>query len=238
MYPFSGAAAYDRAITVFSPDGKLYQVEYATKAAEFGTTGVGIVYKDGVLLAADKRINSKLLVSPTLGKLFIIDDHVALLYAGLVGDARALAEFARDTAEQYKILYDESIPVDRLAREIAKIKQAYTQYGGTRPFGVTFLIAGYNDGPHLFETQPSGTLLEYRADAIGKKKYDVMALLEEKWKEDMSRDEAVRLAIEAIQSTLDEGDTLTPERLILATIESDRKVRIFGEDEVKPYLVK
>ncbi|NPA76218.1 MAG: archaeal proteasome endopeptidase complex subunit alpha [Candidatus Diapherotrites archaeon] len=236
MYPFSGAAAYDRAITVFSPDGKLYQVEYATKAAEFGTAGVGIVYDDGVLLAADKRVNSRLLVSPTLEKLFIIDDHIALIYAGLVGDARALADYARDTAEQYRILYDEPIPVERLAKEIAKIKQAYTQYGGTRPFGVTFLIAGYNDGPHLYETQPSGTLLEYHADAIGKKKYDVMGILEEKWKAGLSRDDAIALAVEAIRSTLDEGDNLTPERLILATIESDKRVRVFDEAEVAKYL--
>jgi len=236
MYPFSGAAAYDRAITVFSPDGKLYQVEYATKAAEFGTSGVGIVYDGGVLLAADKRVNSRLLVSPTLEKLFIIDDHIALIYAGLVGDARALADYARDVAEQYRILYDEPIPVERLAKEIAKIKQAYTQYGGTRPFGVTFLIAGYNDAPHLYETQPSGTLLEYYADAIGKKKYDVMSILEEKWTEGMGRDDAIALAIEAIRSTLDEGDKLTPNRLILATIESDHHVRVFSEDELAKYL--
>ncbi len=236
MYPFSGAAAYDRAITVFSPDGKLYQVEYATKAAEFGTAGVGIVYDGGVLLAADKRVNSRLLVSPTLEKLFIIDEHIALIYAGLVGDARALAEYARDVAEQYRILYDEPIPVERLSREIAKIKQAYTQYGGTRPFGVTFLIAGYSDAPHLYETQPSGTLLEYYADAIGRKKYDVMGLLEERWQSNMSRDDAIRLAIDAIQSTLDEGDKLTPERLILATIEGDRSVRVYPPDDVGKYL--
>ena len=236
MYPFSGAAAYDRAITVFSPDGKLYQVEYATKAAEFGTAGVGIVYDGGVLLAADKRVNSRLLVSPTLEKLFVIDDHIALIYAGLVGDARALADYARDVAEQYRILYDEPIPVERLAKEIAKIKQAYTQYGGTRPFGVTFLIAGYNDAPHLYETQPSGTLLEYYADAIGKKKYDVMGILEEKWKEGMSRDDAIALAIEAINSTLEEGDKLTSNRLILATIESDRAVHVLNENEIAKYL--
>ncbi len=236
MYPFSGAAAYDRAITVFSPDGKLYQVEYATKAAEFGTAGVGIVYDGGVLLAADKRVNSRLLVSPTLEKLFIIDEHIALIYAGLVGDARALAEYARDVAEQYRILYDEPIPVERLSKEIAKIKQAYTQYGGTRPFGVTFLIAGYSDAPHLYETQPSGTLLEYYADAIGRKKYDVMGLLEERWQSSMSRDDAIRLAIDAIQSTLDEGDKLTPERLILATIEGDRSVRVYPPDDVGKYL--
>ncbi len=236
MYPFSGAAAYDRAITVFSPEGELYQVKYATKAAERGTLGVGIVYKDGVLLAADKRVTSKLLVSPTLEKLFIIDDHIAILYSGLVGDARVLAEYARDVAEQHKILYDEPIPVERLVKEIAKIKQAYTQYGGTRPFGVSFLIAGYNEHPRLFETQPSGTLLEYRADAIGNRKYDVMEMLEKEYKEDITRDEAIALAIKALKMPLEEGDTLTPERVILAYIEKDRTVHLLGPEEVKPFL--
>ena len=236
MYPFSGAAAYDRAITVFSPEGELYQVKYATKAAERGTLGVGIVYKDGVLLAADKRVTSKLLVSPTLEKLFIIDDHIAILYSGLVGDARVLAEYARDVAEQHKILYDEPIPVERLVKEIAKIKQAYTQYGGTRPFGVSFLIAGYNEHPRLFETQPSGTLLEYRADAIGNRKYDVMEMLEKEYKEDITRDEAIALAIKALKMPLEEGDTLTPERVILAYIEKDRTVHLLSPEEVKPFL--
>ncbi len=236
MYPFSGAAAYDRAITVFSPEGELYQVKYATKAAERGTLGVGIVYRDGVLLAADKRVTSKLLVSPTLEKLFVIDDHIAILYSGLVGDARVLAEYARDIAEQHKILYDEPIPVERLVKEIAKIKQAYTQYGGTRPFGVSFLIAGYNEHPRLFETQPSGTLLEYRADAIGNRKYDVMELLESEYREDLTRDDAIALAIKALRIPLEEGDALTPERLILAYIEKDRSVHLLSPEEIKPYL--
>ncbi len=236
MYPFSGAAAYDRAITVFSPEGELYQVKYATKAAERGTLGVGIVYKDGVLLAADKRVTSKLLVSPTLEKLFVIDDHIAILYSGLVGDARVLAEYARDVAEQHKILYDEPIPVERLVKEIAKVKQAYTQYGGTRPFGVSFLIAGYNEHPRLFETQPSGTLLEYRADAIGNRKYDVMEMLEKEYRGDMTRDEAISLAVKALRIPLEEGDVLTPERVIIAYIEKDRKVKLLGPEDVKPFL--
>ncbi len=236
MYPFSGAAAYDRAITVFSPEGELYQVKYATKAAERGTLGVGIVYKDGVLLAADKRITSKLVVTPTLEKLFIIDDHIAILYSGLVGDARVLADYARDVAEQHRILYDEPISVERLAKEIARIKQAYTQYGGTRPFGVTFLIAGYNDHPRLFETQPSGTLLEYYADAIGNKKYDVMELLESEWKRDIDRESAIRLALKAIKQSLAEDESITPERIILATIEKDTGIHVFSPDEVAKFL--
>ena len=236
MYPFSGAAAYDRAITVFSPEGELYQVKYATKAAERGTLGVGIVYDGGVLLAADKRVNSKLLVSPTLEKLFVVDDHIAILYSGLVGDARVLAEYARDIAEQHRVLYDEPISVGKLVREVAKIKQAYTQYGGTRPFGVSFLVAGYNAHPRLFETQPSGTLLEYRADAIGNKKYEVMDVLEKEWKDDIKRDDATSLAIKALKMSLEEGEELTPERVIIAYVEKDAGVRLLSPEDVGQFL--
>ncbi len=236
MYPLSGAAAYDRAITVFSPDGKLYQVEYATKAAEWGTLGVGIVYSDGVLLAADKKVTSKLVVSSTLEKLFIVDDHLAILYSGLVGDARALADYARDFVEQHRIVYEEPVTVEQLAKEIARIKQIYTQYGGIRPFGVMFLIAGYDERPRLFETQPSGSLVEYYADAIGQKRYEVLELLEKRWKPDISFDDAVRLALDALKVPLAEGDRLTPERVVLAYIDSGRKFRIMKPDEVSPYL--
>ncbi len=236
MYPLSGAAAYDRAITVFSPDGKLYQVEYATKAAEWGTLGVGIVYSDGVLLAADKKVTSKLVVSPTLEKLFIVDDHLAILYSGLVGDARALADYARDFVEQHRIVYEEPVTVEQLAKEIARIKQIYTQYGGIRPFGVMFLIAGYDERPRLFETQPSGSLVEYYADAIGQKRYEVLELLEKRWTPDISFDDAVRLALDALKVPLAEGDRLTPERVVLAYIDSGRKFRIMKPDEVAPYL--
>ena len=236
MYPLSGAAAYDRAITVFSPDGKLYQVEYATKAAEWGTLGVGIVYSDGVLLAADKKITSKLVVSPTLEKLFIVDDHLAILYSGLVGDARALADYARDFVEQHRIVYEEPVTVEKLAKEIARIKQIYTQYGGIRPFGVMFLIAGYDDRPRLFETQPSGSLVEYYADAIGQKRYEVLELLEKRWTPDISFDDAVRLALDALKVPLAEGDRLTPERVVLAYVDSGRKFRIMKPEEIAPYL--
>ncbi len=236
MYPLSGAAAYDRAITVFSPDGKLYQVEYAANAADRGTTGVGIVYKDGVLLAADKKIVTPLIVSSSFEKLFLIEDHIAIVYSGLVGDARALAEFARDFAEQHRLLYGEPVDVETLAKEIAKIKQIFTQYGGIRPFGVMFLIAGYDERPRLFETQPSGTLLEYYADAIGRKKYDVMSLLEKKWKKDMSLEDAEKLATEALKLSLDEGEKLTPERVVMVYIDEERKVKFVPEEEIAKLL--
>ncbi len=235
MDPLSGAAAYDRAITLFSPEGKLYQVEYATKAADMGTLGLGIVYKDGVLLAADKRVTSRLVVSGSMEKLFQVDDHIGIVASGIVGDSRALVDYAREVAEKYRFAYGEPIPVHYLAREIAKLKQLYTQYGGIRPFGVVMLIGGYSEGPHLFETVPSGALMEYKAKAIGFGKKEAMDVLEEKYKDGMGREEAMKLAVEAIRAGLPEGEELSPERLVMAYIEENGFVKV-SEEEMKRIL--
>jgi proteasome alpha subunit len=219
MYPLSGAAAYDRAITLFSPEGKLYQVEYATKAADMGTLGLGIVYKDGVLLAADRRVTSRLVVGGSVEKVFQVDDHIAVVASGIVGDSRALVEYARDVAEKYRFTYGEPIPIHYLAREIAKLKQLYTQYGGIRPFGVVMLIGGFYGKPRLFETVPSGALMEYKAKAIGFGKEKAMEVLEEKYKDDLSLEEATELAVETIKAALPEGEILSPKRVIMAYID-------------------
>lgn len=233
MYPLSGAAAYDRAITLFSPEGKLYQVEYATKAADMGTLGLGIVYKDGVLLAADKRVLSKLVVGGSVEKLFQVDKHIGVVASGIVGDSRALVDYAREVAERYRFTYGEPIPVHVLAREVAKLKQVYTQYGGIRPFGVVMLIAGYDESPRLFETVPSGALMEYKAEAIGFGKKDVVELLEKEYKENMKLEDAVELAIKALKTSLPEEEKLTVERVAMAYIDKKREFTYVPVDKIK-----
>ncbi len=235
MYPLTGAAAYDRAITLFSPEGKLYQVEYATKAADMGTLGLGIVYDDGVLLAADKRITSRLVVGGT-EKLFKIDKHIGAVASGIVGDSRALADYARDVAERYRFLYNEDIPVHFLAREVAKLKQVYTQYGGIRPFGVVMLIGGYYKKPRLFETVPSGALTEYKAEAVGYGKKAAIELFEEKYREDMKLEEAISLAVEAIKLSIPEDEKLTPERIVMAYIDASRELKFVGREVIEKYV--
>ena len=236
MYPLSGAAAYDRAITLFSPEGKLYQVEYATKAADMGTLGLGIVYKDGVLLAADKRVTSRLVVGGSVEKLFQVDKHIGVVASGIVGDSRALVEYARDVAERYRFMYGEPIPVHLLAREIAKLKQVYTQYGGIRPFGVVMLIGGFYERPRLFETVPSGALMEYKAEAIGFGKKEAINLFEEKYKEDMSLEEAVELAVEALKVSIPEDETLTLERIAMAYIDSSMEMKEVDKSLIEKFL--
>ncbi len=173
---------YDRAITVFSPDGRLYQVEYAREAVKRGTTAVGIKAKDGVVLIVDKRVSSKLLEASSIEKIFKIDEHIGVASSGLVGDARSLVDRARIECQINRVSYDEPIEVEALAKKLCDHMQTLTQYGGIRPYGTALLIAGVSDGEcRLFETDPSGTLLEYKATGIGIGRPAAMKVFEEEY---------------------------------------------------------
>lgn len=204
---------YDRAITVFSPDGRLFQVEYAREAVKRGTTAVGIKAVDGVALLVDKRVTSKLLVAESIEKIFQIDDHMGAATSGLVADARALIDRARVESQINKVSYDEPIGVEVLAKKICDFKQTYTQYGGVRPFGTALLIAGVEDSEaRLFETDPSGALLEYKATGIGAGRTEIMEVFEKKYTDDINLKDAINLGLEALYNT-------TESKLDAATIE-------------------
>src|SRR6266704_2541715 len=169
-----GQMAYDRAITVFSPDGRLFQVEYARVAVTRGNTTVGLKFKNGIVLMADKKIGSRLVETSSIEKIFQIDEHVGAATSGLVADARVLVDYARLVAQINKVTYSERIGVDLLVKRICDYKQNYTQYGGVRPFGTALLVAGVDDlGTHLFETDPSGALVSYKAGRIGQGRREV-----------------------------------------------------------------
>src|SRR5688500_12085366 len=196
-----GNMAYDRAITVFSPDGRLFQVEYAREAVKRGTTAVGVRCKGGVVLLVDKRVSSKLVVPSSIEKIFAIDAHVGCATSGLVADARALVDRARVEAQLNRVTYDEAIPVDVLVKKICDYKQSYTQYGGGRPFGTALLVAGVDgSGPHLYETDPSGALIEYKASAVGSGRPQALELLEKEYKEGMTSDAAIQLGLKALHA--------------------------------------
>lgn len=195
---------YDRAITVFSPDGRLYQVEYAREAVKRGTTAVGIKSSEGVVLIVDKRVSSRLLEPTSIEKIYKIDEHIGVASSGLVGDARALVDRARVESQINRVSYDEQIDVETLAKKICDHMQTLTQYGGLRPYGTALLIAGVSDGrPRLFETDPSGTLLEYKATGIGIGRNAVMSVFEEDYKEDCTVDEAIMLGLKALHAATD-----------------------------------
>ena len=230
MYP-QGPAAYDRAITVFSPDGRLFQVEYAREAVKRGTTAIGLIYKDGVLLAVDKNVSSKLIVPKSIEKIFQIDDHIGVATSGLVADARRLIEDARVKAQRNKLVYNEPINVSSLTKEICDIKQAYTQYGGARPFGTALLIAGVNSEPHLFETDPSGAFTQFKAGAIGMGKRDVEKILEEEYTEDLSKKQAMELAIMSLNN-VSEGK-VQAENVDMIIIEKQNKYSQVQIDDIQ-----
>jgi len=192
---------YDRAITVFSPDGRLYQVEYAREAVKRGTTAVGIKAKDGIVLIVDKRVSSKLLEASSIEKIFKIDDHIGVASSGLVGDARALVDRARVECQINRVSYDEKIEVEALAKKLCDHMQTLTQYGGIRPYGTALLIAGVSDGEcRLFETDPSGTLLEYKATGIGIGRPAAMKIFEEEYTADLPIKDAILLGLKALHS--------------------------------------
>lgn len=230
-----GQMAYDRAITVFSPDGRLFQVEYARVAVLRGTTTAGIKFKDGVILMADKKMTSRLVEPKSIEKISKIDEHVGCATSGLVADARVLVDYARVVSQINRITYNEKIPIELLVKKICDNKQAYTQYGGVRPFGTALLVGGCDDkGVHLYETDPSGSLTAYCAGSIGEGRNVVLELFEEKWKEDMDFGDAVLMGFEALQKASEEP--LKPQTLEVGVIEIGKKFRRFDESEASRYL--
>ncbi|HJM77102.1 MAG TPA: archaeal proteasome endopeptidase complex subunit alpha, partial [Candidatus Thalassarchaeaceae archaeon] len=173
---------YDHGVSTFSPDGRLYQVEYARESVKRGTTTVGLIYKGGVVLIVDKRIQSKLVITDSIEKMYQIDNHIGITTSGLVADARQLVDRARVQCQINRMTYGDAIPVPTLVKKMCDYKQSFTQYGGARPFGTALLIAGIDaEGVHLFETDPSGAYQSYHAGAIGRGRSSVIDYFEGKW---------------------------------------------------------
>jgi proteasome alpha subunit len=223
---------YDRAITVFSPDGRLFQVEYAREAVKRGTTSVGIRCVDGIVLAVDKRVSSKLVLSGSVEKIFQIDKHIAAATCGLVADSRVLVDRARVEAQMNRVTYAEPIDLRVLVKKICDFKQLYTQHGGVRPFGVALLLAGITDHPRLFETDPSGALIEYKATAIGSGRNTVMEFFDEKYHDNITIKEAIELSLQALDKATEEA--INEKTVEVAIVDSKKKTfRKLSDEEVK-----
>jgi len=224
--------AYDRGITIFSPDGRLYQVEYAREAVKRGTASIGVRTTDGVVLAVDKRIRSPLMERSSVEKIHKADDHIGIASAGHVADARQLIDYARRQAQINQLRYGEPIGVETLTKEVTDYIQQYTQVGGARPFGVALILAGIADGePRLYETDPSGTPYEWKALAVGADRGDIREYLEENYDEEMKLEAGVGLALQALASVND--DELRPEGIGIATIdvETERFTELSDEEK-------
>lgn len=226
-------AAYDRAATMFSPDGRLYQVEYASKIVEQGTLGIGFIYDNGVLFGADKKVSSSLILPSSVEKLFLVDDHISAISSGLVGDARRLIQIARQESQENQSYYGEKIHVETLVKKIAAIMQIFTQYGGMRPFGVSFIFGGIDStGKRLFETEPSGALAEYKAVAIGKNKKEAMKIIEAGFKENMTKRDAVNLMITALKASTPENEKFSLGKVDFAFVEKGISLKRLTKEEL------
>jgi len=227
---------YDRAITMFSPDGRLLQVEYAKKTVRLGNTAIGMVCKDGVLLVTDKRIVDKLIVADAVEKIFQIDDHMIATAAGIMSDARVLVERAQLKAQQYRVTYDNAVDVVTVVKDIANLKQMCTQSGGLRPFGVVLLIAGIDEtGPKLYQTDPTGIYNQYSACVIGEGEEEVEGLLQKEYKPDLTMEEGLKLALKALKKVL--KTKINPERIDTAYVSvSDKKMGRYSKDKIAKLL--
>jgi proteasome alpha subunit len=228
------AAGYDRGITVFSPDGRLYQVEYAIETVRRGTLALGIKSTDGVILAVEEKTR-KLQISNVTQKIFQIDDHIGLAAAGYIPDARTQVDHARFFAQSNRLIYDEVVDVEGVAKNLADMAQQYTQYAGARPFGVALILAGVDkNGIGLYLTDPSGTYIGYDAVAIGAGSEQVTEHLEKNYKDDIDLEKACILAIESI-FMVSEEKTGT-KHIRLAVIDSKTKsLRMMSSEEIDNY---
>ena len=212
---------YDRAITVFSQDGRLYQVEYAIETVKRGNIALGIKSKDGIIFAADERPR-KLQVVEESQKLFKIDQHIGIAAAGYIPDARSQVDNARFFSQSSKLVYDESVSIETVTKHIADQCQQYTQYAGARPIGVALIIGGIDEnGNSLFLTDPSGTYIPYNAVAIGADSDRVTEFLKKHYKPEMTLEESKMLAISSINMI--SSDVKGSEHIKISQIKSDTK---------------
>ncbi|XP_076991854.1 proteasome subunit alpha-type 8 isoform X1 [Tamandua tetradactyla] len=253
------ASRYDRAITVFSPDGHLFQVEYAQEAVKKGSTAVseqlpdhhpllrvrpipspanaattlvGIRGTNIVVLGVEKKSVAKLQDERTVRKICALDDHVCMAFAGLTADARVVINRARIECQSHKLTVEDPVTIEYITRFIATLKQKYTQSNGRRPFGISALIVGFDDGiPRLYQTDPSGTYHAWKANAIGRSAKTVREFLEKNYTEDAvaNDSEAIKLAIRALLEVVQSGG----KNIELAVIRRNQPLKMFSAKEIE-----
>ena len=235
MSVFAAPGAYDRAITVFSPDGRLFQVEYAMELVNRGATILGIQCPEGLVLGSEENIE----VLEEAGyswKIFRVDDHIGAAIVGLSSDARILIDQARIYAQSNKLTYDEPIDVEVVTKRICDIQQMYTQHAGVRPFGVSIIFGGVDKtGTRVFGTHPSGTYRGYKATALGAGRETVLSVLKEEYKEDLTLEQSLRLAVKCLIKAL-EARQLPPRIKIAVIPVSTKKMEMLSDDKVEGYI--
>lgn len=213
---------YDRAATMFAPDGRILQVEYAEKTIRLGSASIGIVCKDGVVLVSDRKKKDKLVIEDSANKIQEIDEHIIVVSAGIGSDARVLIDKARIVAQQHRVTYDSPISTEGVVNEIADIKQQFTHYGGGRPYGVSMMFAGVNGEPVLYTTDVTGNYLKYRANAIGENDGKIKDKLRKEYKEDITTKDGIKIALKIFKEVLDEDFDI--HRFDIGIVTKDKKI--------------
>ncbi|KAI3810085.1 hypothetical protein L1987_19693 [Smallanthus sonchifolius] len=230
-----GDSQYSFSLTTFSPSGKLVQIEHALTAVGSGQTSLGIKASNGVVIATEKKLPSILVDETSVQKIQILTPNIGVVYSGMGPDSRVLVRKSRKQAEQYHLLYKEPIPVTQLVRETAAVMQEFTQSGGVRPFGVSLLVAGYDDkGPQLYQVDPSGSYFSWKASAMGKNVSNAKTFLEKRYTDDMELEDAIHTAI----LTLKEGfeGQISGKNIEIGVIEADRTFRVLTAAQIEDYL--
>lgn len=230
------AMGYDRAATMFSPDGHLLQVEYAEKTVRLGSSSIGLVCKDGIVIIADRRQRDKLVLPESMNKIFEIDEHVAASAAGILSDARILIDQAQVLAQQNRVTYSSPIEPLSVIRMIADRMQMFTQYGGARPYGVSFLVAGVHRGrAQLFTSDVTGNFLSYRANAIGEHDEKVKEILRKDFRDDMNIEEGIKFLLRIFREILEKNFDVHRFDVGYIKISDEKLVRLHG-DELKRFV--
>lgn len=232
----SGQIKYDRALTVFSPEGRLYQVEYALEAVRRGTLAVAVKSKKDVCLVAQIKIPSKLIDADEIDKIFQVDEHIGVAISGLHADSRVLVDYARVQAQSFRLTYDDPVRLNMLVKAIADVMQQYTQYGGIRPWGCALFFIGIDSvGTQIYTTSPSGIYRSFKAFAMGSGEAAAREYLRTNYSEDLQFKDLVHLALNSVKEVND--DEATKENIRLSYIKSDnKKFTIASKKEIEQFL--